>query len=117
MHRDLTVYEVLYHTARLKLPLDLPEEAIVKTVLSVMERMGLASLKDVVIGGENVRGISGGQRKRVNIAMELITEPSLLILDEPTSGLDATATLEVLEVLRTLADQGKAIILTIHQPR
>lgn len=117
MHRDLTVYEVLYHTARLKLPLDLPEEAIVQTVLSVMERMGLASLKDVVIGGENVRGISGGQRKRVNIAMELITEPSLLILDEPTSGLDATATLEVLEVLRTLADQGKAIILTIHQPR
>jgi len=117
MHRDLTVYEVLYHTARLKLPLDLPETAIQKTIESLMERMGLSELRDVVIGGENIRGISGGQRKRVNIAMELITEPSLLILDEPTSGLDAKATLEVLEVLRSLADQGKTIILTIHQPR
>ena len=79
--------------------------------------MGLAHIRDTVIGDENVRGISGGQLKRVNIALELITEPPLLFLDEPTSGLDSTSTLEVLEVLRQLANTGKTIIMTIHQPR
>ena len=61
-----------------------------------MTRMGLANIRDSIIGDEQVRGISGGQRKRVNIALELITEPSLLFLDEPTSGLDGTSTLEIL---------------------
>ena len=65
-----------------------------------MTRMGLAHVRDSIIGDENVRGISGGQRKRVNIAIELITEPSLLFLDEPTSGLDAKSTLEVMNILR-----------------
>ena len=117
MHRDLTVYEALFHAAKLRLPRDLPTEAVEAHVEKLMNRMGLLPLKDSIIGSEKVRGISGGQRKRVNIAMELITEPSLLFLDEPTSGLDASSTLEVLQLLRKLADSGKTIILTIHQPR
>ena len=119
MHRDLTVYETLYFAAKMRLPRDLPEETIVDTVEHVMTRMGLANLRDSIIGDEQVRGISGGQRKRVNIALELITEPSLLFLDEPTSGLDGTSTLEILQILRSLANAGagKTIILTIHQPR
>ena len=71
----------------MRLPRDLPEETVVDTVEHVMTRMGLANIRDSIIGDEQVRGISGGQRKRVNIALELITEPSLLFLDEPTSGL------------------------------
>ncbi len=119
MHRDLTVYETLYYAAKMRLPQDLPDETIVDTVEHVMIRMGLANIRDSIIGDEQVRGISGGQRKRVNIALELLTEPSLLFLDEPTSGLDGTSTLEILQILRSLANAGagKTIILTIHQPR
>jgi ABC transport system ATP-binding/permease protein len=117
MHRDLTIYEVLYHNAKMKLPCDIPDKAVQATVENLLSKMGLAHIKDSLIGGERIRGISGGQRKRVNIAIELITEPSLLFLDEPTSGLDAVSTLEVLRILRTLADDGKTIIMTIHQPR
>lgn len=117
MHRDLTVYEVLYYAARLRLPGDLPDASVREHVERLLARMGLAHIRDTLIGGEHVRGVSGGQRKRVNIAIELITEPPLLFLDEPTSGLDATSTLEVLSVLRSLADEGKTIVMTIHQPR
>ena len=117
MHRDLTVFEVLHYAARLRLPSDLPDSALREHVERLIDRMGLAHIRDTLIGGESVRGVSGGQRKRVNIALELLTEPPLLFLDEPTSGLDATSTLEVLRVLRSLADEGKTIIMTIHQPR
>ena len=117
MHRDLTVYEVLFHAAMLRLPADLPHHAIEQHVERLLERMGLWKIRDSLIGGAAKRGISGGQRKRVNIALELITEPPLLFLDEPTSGLDSTSTLEVMQVLRELADSGKTIIATVHQPR
>jgi ABC-type multidrug transport system ATPase subunit len=117
MHRDLTVFEVLFHSAMLRLPRDLPRQAVVEHVEKLLVRMGIDHIRDSVIGGEAVRGISGGQRKRVNIAIELITEPPLLFLDEPTSGLDSTSTLEVMTVLRALADTGKTIIATVHQPR
>jgi ABC-type multidrug transport system ATPase subunit len=117
MHRDLTVFEVLFHSAMLRLPSDLPQQAVVEHVETLLVRMGIDHIRDSVIGGEAVRGISGGQRKRVNIAIELITEPPLLFLDEPTSGLDSTSTLEVMTVLRALADTGKTIIATVHQPR
>jgi ABC-type multidrug transport system ATPase subunit len=117
MHRDLTVYEVLYYAAKMRLPGDLPDEKVVETVERVLTRMGLAHIKNSIIGDEQVRGVSGGQRKRVNIALELLTEPKIIYLDEPTSGLDATSTLDVLQILRSLANTGTTIILTIHQPR
>jgi ABC-type multidrug transport system ATPase subunit len=117
MHRDLTVEEVLSHTAAMRLPRDLPAAAVQARIDTVLTEMGLAHIRDRTIGGEQVRGISGGQRKRVNIAIELLTEPPMLFLDEPTSGLDATSALEVMRVLRLLADSGKTVVLTIHQPR
>ena len=117
MHRDLTVYEVLYHSAVMRLPADLPRAAVEDHVNKLMMRMGIAQIRDSPIGDETTRGISGGQRKRVNIAIELITEPPLLFLDEPTSGLDSTSTMEVMNVLRDLSDSGKTIVMTIHQPR
>lgn len=117
MHRDLTVFQVLYHAARMRLPAEWPAHAVVDHVDRLITRMGLAHVRDSLVGGESKRGISGGQRKRVNIAIELLTEPPLLFLDEPTSGLDSTSSLEVMRVLRQLADQGKTMIMTIHQPR
>ena len=117
MHRDLSVYEVLYYAAKLKLPSDLPEKEIEVIVEDLLTKMGLAHIRNNLIGGEKVRGVSGGQRKKVNIALELLTEPDLLFLDEPTSGLDSSSTLDVMKVLKELSDDGTTIIMTIHQPR
>ena len=117
MHRDLSVYEVLYYAAKLKLPSDLPNKEIELIVEGLLTKMGLAHIRNNIIGGEKVRGISGGQRKKVNIALELLTEPDLLFLDEPTSGLDSSSTLDVMKVLKELSDDGTTIIMTIHQPR
>jgi len=82
----------------------------------VLEQLGLEGTEDVLIGSPEKKGISGGQRKRVNLAMELLTDPLVLFLDEPTSGLSSEDALMVMKVLRDLANAGKTILLTIHQP-
>jgi ABC-type multidrug transport system ATPase subunit len=81
-----------------------------------MAELGLQGTEHVLIGSPQKKGISGGQRKRVNLAMELLTDPSVLFLDEPTSGLSSEDALMVMKLLRKLADDGKTILLTIHQP-
>lgn len=116
IHRDLTVGEALYYTARLRLPSDSTDEDIEIRVRSVLEQLGLSEVRNVLIGSADKKGISGGQRKRVNLAMELLTDPLVLFLDEPTSGLSSEDALMVMRVLRNLADSGKTILLTIHQP-
>lgn len=116
MHPELTVREALFYSARLRLPKDVSEGDIHKRIDEVLAQLGLTGTDDVLIGSPSRKGISGGQRKRVNLAMELLTDPSVLFLDEPTSGLSSEDTLIVLQVLRQLADSGKTILLTIHQP-
>ena len=116
MHRDLTVGEALYFTARLRLPADFSDEEIRRRIAVVLAELGLEGTEDVLIGSPEKKGISGGQRKRVNIAMELLTDPAVLFLDEPTSGLSSVDALTVIRLLRKLADAGKTVILTIHQP-
>lgn len=116
IHGDLTVGQSLYFTAKLRLPPDTSESEIYERVRSVLDALGLAGTENVLIGSPEKKGISGGQRKRVNLAMELLTDPSVLYLDEPTSGLSSEDALMVMKLLRKLADSGKAILLTIHQP-
>lgn len=116
MHRDLTVGQALYYSARLRLPQDYTPADIRERVTAVLAQLGLSGTEDVLIGSAEKKGISGGQRKRVNLAMELLTDPLILFLDEPTSGLSSEDALLVMKVLKGLADQGKVIILTIHQP-
>ncbi len=116
MHAELTVAEALWFTARLRLPRDYSEEEIRRRLATVIEQLGLGGSEHVRIGSADRRGISGGQRKRVNVAMELVTDPPMLVLDEPTSGLSSTDALAVVKLLRRLADTGKTIMLTIHQP-
>src|SRR5262249_41178873 len=72
--------------------------------------------RDLRIGSAEAKVLSGGQRRRVNLAVELVTDPSLLILDEPTSGLSWTDAADVISTLRRLADNGRTIVVTIHQP-
>ena len=116
MHADLTVAEALWYSARLRLPRDYSDTEIHDRIAAVVGRLGLAGTEHTRIGSADRRGISGGQRKRVNVAMELITDPPMLVLDEPTSGLSSTDALSLMRLLRSLADGGKAIVLTIHQP-
>ena len=86
MHADLTVQEALYYSARLRLPKDYSDNEISQRIRKVIKDLGLEGTEHTRIGNAELRGISGGQRKRVNVAMELLTDPPLLFLDEPTSG-------------------------------
>ena len=121
-HTELTVFEALYYTAKLRLPLDTTKQEISARIGSVLTQLGLIDLtkdidtRNISIGSAEKKGISGGQRKRLNLAMELLTDPTLLFLDEPTSGLSSEDTLIVMDMLRALANSGKTIILVIHQP-
>ena len=83
----------------------------------MLEDLNLTACADVSIGGELIKGISGGQRKRTSIGVEMITSPSLLFLDEPTSGLDSDAALSCVKLLCSVAtDKGATVLCTIHQP-
>eukprot|EP01135_Chromosphaera_perkinsii_P006059 Nk52_evm7s387 gene=Nk52_evmTU7s387 len=112
----LTPREILTYTARLKLPHTTPREFIDKRVQDVIDELGLQTCCDTIIGDATIRGISGGQAKRVNIGIELVTDPRVLFLDEPTTGLDSSTTLEVMSVIRDISRRGRSVICTIHQP-
>jgi ABC-type multidrug transport system ATPase subunit len=112
------VQEVLKFQAQLRLPKNwtkIQREYRVEEVIVMLE---LDEIRHSLIGDETTRGISGGQRKRVNIGMELVKDPSVLFLDEPTSGLDAAGSMTVLRALKRFATVGKlTIIAVLHQPR
>jgi ABC-type multidrug transport system ATPase subunit len=114
MHALLTVEEALTYTARLRT--DLGESEIKTRVKTVLTDLGIEDIANRQIGSPEMKVISGGQRKRVNIAMELLSGPNVLFLDEPTSGLSSYDALQVIRLLRRLANEGKTIVLTIHQP-
>ncbi|XP_023931808.1 ATP-binding cassette sub-family G member 8 [Lingula anatina] len=84
---------------------------------SVVAELGLRPVYDSKVGGAEIRGISGGERKRVSIATQLLVDPSILLLDEPTSGLDSFTAHHLVETLSTLSKNNRTILLTIHQPR
>lgn len=116
----LTVHETIMTSALLRLPRDMGVAAKEQRVYEVEKQLGIHHIKDQLIGSEEGkgRGISGGEKRRVGIACELVTSPSILFLDEPTSGLDAFNAFNVVECLVTLArSYNRTIIFTIHQPR
>ncbi|ONK81882.1 uncharacterized protein A4U43_C01F33830 [Asparagus officinalis] len=112
----LTVRETLTYAARLRLPKTMTKQQKEQRALDVIYELGLERCQDTMIGGSYVRGVSGGERKRVCIGNEIIMNPSLLFLDEPTSGLDSTTALKIVQVLHEIAEAGKTVITTIHQP-
>ncbi|KAF9566441.1 hypothetical protein EC968_003752 [Mortierella alpina] len=113
-----TVYEAVLFSAMLRLPEAMPILRIHERVAEVIEMLGLTHCKDRRIGNVTSRGISGGEKRRVSIALELITRPPILILDEPTSGLDSYSAHMVVEQLCKLAaSKTTTVIMTIHQPR
>lgn len=114
IHRELTVNESLFYSAKLRLPADTTNEEIEYRVDEILKKLDILKAKHVIIGSPEKTGISGGQRKRVNLAQELITQPSILLLDEPTSGLDPKTDSDIMKLLRILADEGRIILLTTH---
>lgn len=114
----LTVYETVLNSALLRLPRQLSFSAKQRRVYDVLEELRIFDIRDRVIGSEYERGISGGEKRRVSIACELVTSPQVLFLDEPTSGLDANNANNVIECLVRLANHyNKTLVLSIHQPR
>ncbi|KFP06285.1 ATP-binding cassette sub-family G member 2, partial [Calypte anna] len=113
----LTVRENLKFSAALRLPKSVKECEKNERVNQIIKELGLSKVADSKVGTQFTRGVSGGERKRTNIGMELITDPAILFLDEPTTGLDASTANAVLLLLKRMAKQGKTIIFSIHQPR
>ena len=112
---ELTVYQNLYYTAKLCFA-SLTEEEIDRRVMKILKDLGLDSSKDLKVGSAINKYISGGQRKRLNIALELIREPAVLFLDEPTSGLSSADTEKVINLLKEQTYKGKLVVVNIHQP-
>ena len=109
IHRELTVYRTLYYVAKLRLSSDVSRQETDQIIEEVMDVTGLTERRDVPINQ-----LSGGQRKRVSIAVELITKPSVIFLDEPTSGLDPATEEKIMKLFRQIAESGRTVILTTH---
>ena len=117
VHPELTVFEAVKYSAKFRLPPDYSEDEIDARVEQTIKDLGLEGVKNLQIGRPEKKILSGGQRKRVNIALELVTDPVILFLDEPTSGLAADDTTALISLLHDLTKAtGKTIIMTIHQP-
>ena len=125
MHENLTVYQNLYFSAMLRLPRNMAHAQKIGIIEDVLAILDLNMIRNSVVGGggggkgevqDGGGRISGGQRKRVNIGLELVAYPRVLFLDEPTSGLDSAAAYSVVQCLSRLKDLGITVVAVIHQP-
>lgn len=114
---SLTVRETLRFAALLRLPTWMSIDDKIQRSEDVLRKLGLTECADTRIGNAIIKGISGGEKRRCTIAVQILTDPKILFLDEPTSGLDAYTATSIIEVLEELAKEGRTIVLTIHQAR
>ncbi|KAK5221351.1 hypothetical protein LTR72_006911 [Exophiala xenobiotica] len=113
----LTVRETLHYAARMRLPKWMSAKQQIDRAESLMGGLGLKDCADTMVGNELCRGVSGGERRRLSIAIQILADPLVLFLDEPTSGLDTVTAASTIDVLQGLASAGRTVIFTIHQPR
>lgn len=117
LHPYLTTRETLMFSARLRLPGSMKFKDKRERVKALIEMLGLTACADTNVGDQKVRGLSGGERRRVSIGVDLVHDPAVLFLDEPTSGLDSSSALQVMQILSQMAlVRNRTVILTIHQP-
>uniref|UniRef100_A0A7N0TLA3 ABC transporter domain-containing protein n=1 Tax=Kalanchoe fedtschenkoi TaxID=63787 RepID=A0A7N0TLA3_KALFE len=112
----LTVEETLMYAAEFRLPRTLSKSKKKQRVQALIDQLGIRNAAKTVIGDEGHRGVSGGERRRVSIGIDIIHDPIILFLDEPTSGLDSTSAYMVVKVLQRIAQSGSIVIMTVHQP-
>ncbi|XP_060071472.1 ATP-binding cassette sub-family G member 5-like [Ylistrum balloti] len=113
---NLTVRETLTYAAYLRMPGDSTHQQVEEKVDKIIHQMGLSTVADTKIGGTIVRGISGGEKRRVTIGVQLLQDAKVLLLDEPTTGLDSCTAKSLMSRLRTIAESGTSVLVTIHQP-
>mmetsp|Transcript_9286 Transcript_9286/g.20954 ORF Transcript_9286/g.20954 Transcript_9286/m.20954 type:complete len:582 (+) Transcript_9286:162-1907(+) len=111
-----TPREAIRFSAKLRLPRITTDEEISDLTKKMLAELGLDDCADTMIGGALIKGISGGERKRTSVGVELVQKPSLVFLDEPTSGLDSYSAMQVIKVLKKIASAGCSVLFTIHQP-
>jgi ABC-type multidrug transport system ATPase subunit len=111
-----TPREAIKFSAKMRLPRSMTEEGLNNLTETMLEELGLTDCADVLVGGALLKGISGGQRKRTSVGVELVAHPALVFLDEPTSGLDSHNALVLTQLLKKVANAGASVMLTIHQP-
>jgi len=111
-----TPREAIRFSAKMRLSRDTTEEELDTLTNRMLDALGLTTCADTFIGGELLKGISGGERKRTSVGVELVTKPSLVFLDEPTSGLDSFSASQVIDLLHKVASAGTSVLFTIHQP-
>lgn len=112
----LTVEETLMFAAEFRLPRTLSKSKKRARVQTLIDQLGIRKAAKTIIGDEGHRGVSGGERRRVSIGIDIIHDPIILFLDEPTSGLDSTSAFMVVKVLQRIAQSGSIVIMTVHQP-
>ena len=113
----LTVKETMNYSAQLRLPTAMTTKQKVNDIVEeTIKEMGLENCADRLIGNWHLRGISSGEKKRLSIAIEILTQPNLLLLDEPTTGLDDASAFFVTQTLKNTAFDGRTVISSIHQP-
>eukprot|EP00245_Coleochaete_scutata_P002787 TRINITY_DN138_c0_g2_i1.p1 TRINITY_DN138_c0_g2~~TRINITY_DN138_c0_g2_i1.p1 ORF type:complete len:562 (+),score=101.96 TRINITY_DN138_c0_g2_i1:656-2341(+) len=112
----LTVYETLLFSASLRLPPSVPASEKKARVRELMSQLGLERVRNTMIGSSEIRGVSGGERRRVSIGVDIVHDPPVVFLDEPTSGLDSSSAFYVMEKLRSISRTGSLVMCTIHQP-
>jgi len=111
-----TPRECIRFSAKLRLSKNTSDEEIDNLVETMLTELGLTRCADTIVGGPLLKGISGGERKRTSVGVELIVKPSLVFLDEPTSGLDSYSAVQIVQVLKKVANAGASVLFTIHQP-
>jgi len=115
LYPNLTVYENLWYRGRLRMP-NISGASLKQKIDNLLHQVNLIHLKDTQVGDPRRTMLSGGERKRLNVALELLFEPTVIVCDEPTSGLAWGDAEQVIDILKLLTDQGKIVIITIHQP-
>ncbi|KAI8609206.1 P-loop containing nucleoside triphosphate hydrolase protein [Chytriomyces sp. MP71] len=113
----LTARETLVYAALLRLPNSWKRERKIQRAEEVLMELGLKECANTVVGGEGVKGLSGGEKRRLSVGLAMLMDPAILLLDEPTSGLDASSARNMMTTLKAIAAEGRTVICTIHQPR
>ena len=113
----LTAFETVKFAADLRMPRRCTDTERTEACDAILHELGLYHVRNQLVGGAARRGVSGGERKRLAVGVELVTRPALLLMDEPTSGLDAAAALSLMRTLKALASRGQTVVSAIHQPR
>eukprot|EP00934_Nitzschia_sp_Nitz4_P005125 Nitzschia sp. Nitz4//scaffold27_size158506//133304//135455//NITZ4_002621-RA/size158506-processed-gene-0.89-mRNA-1//-1//CDS//3329545551//5115//frame0 len=111
-----TPREAIYFSAKLRLARSTPDATIRQLVNKILLELGLSHCADTYVGGALLKGISGGERKRTSVGVELVVRPAMVFLDEPTSGLDSFSAVQLCQVLKKVANAGASVLFTIHQP-